>query len=228
MSQPSVEAYYDGISTQYDRARFTDRYHHRIAELEERFVVRAIGSGVPRVLEVGPGTGRFTRHLAELAERLTVCDLSQKMLDYVQARLRNPANAAFRHLPIERLNELEDYGQFDAAVAMRIIPHVPDWRAAIRSLLGAIKPGGLVIFDLWNRDSWVGLTRKLLNRRSEVLTHRLDRHTIRISVAELPVDIVDTFRWGYPRLGSVDFDRIGSRMAPSLAYSTVFCCRKRG
>jgi ubiquinone/menaquinone biosynthesis C-methylase UbiE len=226
MQQPSVENYYDGISSRYDKARFSHKYHSRVASREEAFVTSQIGSKVNHALEVGPGTGRFTQHLVSLADELTVCDLSQGMLESVQQRLDNPAHVDFQHLSIERLSDLPTYGKYDVAVAMRIIPHVPDWNHALQTLVSSVRPGGLVIFDLWSRSSWVGLTRALLRRQSEVLTHRLTWREISTSLEKLPIEICDAYRWGYPRIGNLHIDRVGSQIFPSYAYSTIFCCQK--
>ncbi|MHB8079038.1 MAG: class I SAM-dependent methyltransferase [Candidatus Krumholzibacteriia bacterium] len=227
MSRHAVDRYYDGISGEYDRERFGTPYMRAVAEAEERRVAAWLAPRQERLLEVGPGTGRFTRHLAGLADDLQVCDISQKMLDTVRQRLGEQPQVTYRLLGIEELPGLPDYGRFDAAVAMRIVPHVPDWRSALTTLCDAVRPGGLVIFDLWNRDSYVGLTRRLLRRRAEVLTHRLSRVEIRAALAALPVDPVASYRWGYPRLGRFSLDVPGARLCPDWAYSIVTCARRR-
>ena len=228
MPRHDVDRYYDDLSGEYDRERFGNAYGRAVATAEERRVAAWLAPRQERVLEVGPGTGRFTQHLAGLASALQVCDISQKMLDTVRQRLGEQPHVTYRLLGIEKLPSLSDYGRFDAVVAMRIVPHVPDWRAALMTLCGAVRPGGLVIFDLWNRDSYVGLTRRLLRRRTEVLTHRLARAEIRAALAALPVDPVGSYRWGYPRLGPFSLDAPGSRLCPSWAYSIVTCARRRG
>ena len=227
MSRHAVDQYYDDISGEYDRERFGTTYMRTVAEAEERRVAAWLAPRQERVLEIGPGTGRFTRHLAGLAGTLQVCDISEKMLDTVRQRLGEQPHVTYRLLGIEELTGLPGYGRFDAAVAMRIIPHVPDWRSALTVLCGAVRPGGLVIFDLWNRDSYVGLTRLLLRRRTEVLTHRLSRAEIREALAALPADLIASYRWGYPRLGRFSLDTPGSRLCPSCAYSIVTCARTR-
>lgn len=42
---------------------------------------------------------------------------------------------------------------FDAITAFQVLEHIPDVRAAFRSLRRALKPGGRLLVETWNRDS---------------------------------------------------------------------------
>jgi SAM-dependent methyltransferase len=201
-------------------------YHRGVAEREEEFVVNALRPRQGRVLEVGPGTGRITRHLALLADSLTVCDVEEAMLEKVQARLGADDRVDYRSLDLERLNELPDYGRYDAAVAVRVVPHADDWRKGLEQLLGAVRPGGLAVFDLWNRQSFVGSLMRLFPRSEPAAAHRVTRREIREAIASLPAEIIAAYRWGYPRLGPIHLDDLGSAFFPSWAYSTLYCVRK--
>jgi SAM-dependent methyltransferase len=154
-------------------------YHRGVAEREEEFVVNMLRPRQERVLEVGPGTGRITRHLVKLAGSLTVCDRDEAMLEKVRRRLGDHERVAYYPIALEDLHQTPDYGRFDAAVAVRVAPHAADWRVAIDRLLGAVRPGGLVVFDLWNRQSFVGALMKLFPRDEPVPVHRLTRREIR-------------------------------------------------
>jgi SAM-dependent methyltransferase len=225
MQRKDVSDYYDAISSDYERKRFANRYYASVARKEEKFV--AAHTDGPRVLEVGPGTGRFTRHLVQCAGTLTVCDTSERMLTRVRDSLGDVADIDYQQLAMENLTQLPNFGRYDTAIAMRVIPHIVDWRGAIISLHDAVRPGGVVIFDLWNNESFIGLVRKLFRRRSAVYTHRLRRVDIRDAVDSLNANVVATYRWGYPRVGALSLDELGSRVWPSAAYCTVFCCRTR-
>src|SRR5687768_8197169 len=78
-------------SSKFPCTRYLHRslYHRGVAEREEEFVVNLLRPRQARVLEVGPGTGRITRHLAPLADSLTVCDIDAEILNKVQARVGN-------------------------------------------------------------------------------------------------------------------------------------------
>jgi SAM-dependent methyltransferase len=201
-------------------------YHRGVAEREEEFVVNMLRPRQKHVLEVGPGTGRITRHLVELADSLTVCDRDEAMLAKVRQRLGARDNIDYCHITLENLEEAPGYGEFDAAVAVRVVPHAADWRGALVRLIGAVRPGGLVLFDLWSRQSFVGVLMKVFPRREPAPIHRLTRREIRDVVASLPAEIVATYRWGYPRLGPFHVDDLGSFLFPSWAYSTLYCVKR--
>jgi SAM-dependent methyltransferase len=199
-------------------------YHRGVAEREEEFVIAMLRPRQERVLEVGPGTGRITRHLAQLARSLVVCDHDASALGRLRERLADE-RIEYQPIALENLEQTPGYGGFDAAVAVRVVPHAADWRAAVDQLLAAVRPGALAIFDLWNRQSFVGALMKVFPRDEPV--HRLIRCEIREKIASLPADVVATYRWGYPRIGAVHADDLGAALFPSWAYSTLYCLRKR-
>jgi SAM-dependent methyltransferase len=53
-------------------------------ELRERFLLRHRSTGLPWVLEVGPGPGRFSGYIGGPADRLVQLDLSARVLDHLQ------------------------------------------------------------------------------------------------------------------------------------------------
>jgi SAM-dependent methyltransferase len=218
-----------GASPDRDCSLYLHRslYHRGVAEREEEFVINMLRPRQGRVLEVGPGTGRITRHLVAISDSLTVCDRDEEMLHKVRERLGPNQRVSYHAIALENLDQTPGYGWFDASVAVRVVPHAANWRKAIEQLLGAVRPGGLVIFDLWNRQSFVGALMKLFPRRESVPVHRLTRREIRVAIDSLPAQLIATYRWGYPRFGSLHVDDLGSVLFPSWAYSTLSCFRRR-
>lgn len=215
------------LPSEYDAYQFRSLYHRTVAEKEEEFVVNMLRPRQGRVLEVGPGTGRITRHLVHLAESLTVCDLYPAVLEKVAARLGPGEHTNYLPLAWEQLDRAPDFGRFDAAVAVRVVPHAADWRGAIASLFAAVRPGGLVLFDLWSRHSFVEALLKVIPRQEPIAVHRLPRREVQASLATLPGRRVSQYRWGYPRLGPFHLDELGALLAPSWAYSTLVCIQKQ-
>ena len=85
------------------------------------------------ILDVGCGDGRSTRRLAGAGYEVLG-------LDPVA-----PDEPGFRRGPLE---ELDEPGEFDAAVAIRSLHHVHDLDAAVRALAQALRPGSrLVVFE---------------------------------------------------------------------------------
>ena len=132
----------------------------------------------------GCGTGRFTRHLCQLAERVVAVDVDEAMLDKTRTRVGEAANISYHALSAEHWSRLPSFGSFDAVIAMRVIPHCDDWQAALRSAADAIRPEGLAIFDLWNRRSFVAWLLRRQGHDDLEIVHRLTPAAIRSAVEE--------------------------------------------
>jgi SAM-dependent methyltransferase len=205
-------------------ATFRGHYHRQVAEQEEEFVVGQLLPKVNRVLEIGPGTGRFTRHLEKLANKVVACDISSYVAEQLQQRFANSKTLEAKTLPLEQIHELPDFRRFDAAVAMRTIPFVENWTAALRTIRDAVRPGGIILFDLWCRQSFEYFMFRASLENEPVPAHRLSITEIKEGLATLNVSIVATYSWGFPRIGTLNVDFLGSLLFPNRAYSTTYCC----
>jgi SAM-dependent methyltransferase len=201
----------------------------RACEREEEFLLARLPLRMCRVLEVGPGAGRITRHLVRLSDELVICDNSVDNL----ARLRGllptfgaeGAQSRLHELEIGALSELPEYGTFDAAIAIRVLPLVDDWEQALWTLCDSVRPGGMVAFDLLSRRSWPGFVLRTL--RSRRLPNRmLAPAQIEAAVNALPLESIETFHWGYPRWACFDADRWCARLFPGLAFGRLFVARR--
>jgi SAM-dependent methyltransferase len=112
-----------------------------------------------RLLEVGPGTGYYSLHVADWIGRdgrLDIFDLQQEMLDHTMRRAREaglanivPTQGDARTLPYENAT-------FDGAFLVAVLGEVPDQEAALRELARVLKPGGrLVVGELFGDPHWV-------------------------------------------------------------------------
>lgn len=225
MKLPTAD-YYDRISSEYDRVRFASAYAVKVDRLEREFVLGVVEKG-SMVLEVGPGTGRFTQHLVKRVLKVVAVDQSRRMLDELCKKIDAP-NLYVHHLSLSQLSELPDYGSFDWVVCMRVLPHVENLESALTSLKQALKPGGKAVLDLWNGNSFVRWRSRIGRRvcggkKEEVLTryHTYAQMVRHLQQAEFKV--IDSVGWGYPRIGRFSLDTLGWKAAPGLAYSVVFC-----
>ena len=124
-----------------------------------------------RVLEVGPGTGYYSLHVADWVApdgRLDVLDLQPEMLDHTMRRAAQagvdnivPTQGDARTLPYPDES-------FDAACLTAVLGEIPDQLQALRELARVLKPGGrLVVGELFGDPHWVSPTR--LRERAEAV-----------------------------------------------------------
>lgn len=115
------------------------------------FLLKQLPSRCASILDIGCGTGRFARLLAERSDRVIAIDLSPKMIEVAKQQSEGYANIDFQ---VANILEWEfPVEQFDAIVSIATFHHLPLERL-LPSLKIALKPGGkLVILDLLEHES---------------------------------------------------------------------------
>jgi ubiquinone/menaquinone biosynthesis C-methylase UbiE len=101
-----------------------------------------------RVLEVGPGIGYYSPHVARWLEpkgTLEVLDIQQEMLDHTMQRAQ--ALGVSNIVPTRGDAQTLPYpdGRFDAAYLVATLGEVPDKGRALRELHRVLKPGGRLV-----------------------------------------------------------------------------------
>lgn len=110
-----------------------------------RWSVDLTGAGVgDRVLDAGCGNGRPLARLRERGCAAVGVDLSPGMA-------RSADTTAVAVGDVQRLPFPD--GAFDAAVALMMMYHVPDQKAAAGELRRVVRPGGLVVATTASRDN---------------------------------------------------------------------------
>jgi SAM-dependent methyltransferase len=101
-----------------------------------------------QVLDVGTGRGRFGAHLAAQGCRVTGVDLNPDMLEVARETARRRGVEARFEIRRGDATDLSALGTgcFDAVLCMELFDHLPDLRAALRAMRGALKPGGVLVF----------------------------------------------------------------------------------
>lgn len=128
----------------------------RIAVLSERrgdhggayddFIFDSIPGRCGHALEIGCGTGSFTRRLATKADRVTAIDLSDEMIRLARQHSTGYSNIDYRVADLLK-TELPAAG-FDCVVTIATLHHLP-LAAALDKIRGSLVPGGtLVIHDI--------------------------------------------------------------------------------
>jgi SAM-dependent methyltransferase len=115
-----------------------------------------------KLLEVGSGSGRFTSHALSTGADVFSIDFSNA----VEANYKNNGHhpnllivqASVYELPFDR-----DY--FDKVLCIGVLQHTPNPRLSFKKLVESLKPGGLLVTDIYLKSfSQVYLTPKYLFR----------------------------------------------------------------
>ena len=142
----------------FDRAV---EYYDKTRALLPETMERVLGNVVPelrdagRVLEIGAGTGRFTRPLFGAGIDIYGLDISQPMLERLLETSVDGAPSVIvgdaTHLPFT-----DD--SFGAGVGVHVLHLIPDWRAVLSELVRVIEPGGKFFLDVgdgWDQGEWL-------------------------------------------------------------------------
>ncbi|GLI36593.1 class I SAM-dependent methyltransferase [Geobacter hydrogenophilus] len=112
-------------------------------------LIRSYQPGAVSLLDLGCGTGRHSRLLADKGYKVHGVDASREML-HVAHEKSTGGTAAFSHGDIRDLRLDE---KFDAAVALFHVMSYQltndDLRASFESICRCLNPGGVFIFDFW-------------------------------------------------------------------------------
>jgi len=146
----------------------TDRlFAGSIPEIYDRFLVplifepyagdlaeRLAATGAQRVLETAAGTGVLTRAIASrlpAQASIVATDLNQPMLDHAAARQSDDRRIVWQQADALAL-PFEDQG-FDAVVCQFGVMFFPDKIHGYREARRVLKPGGRLLFNVWDRIS---------------------------------------------------------------------------
>jgi ubiquinone/menaquinone biosynthesis C-methylase UbiE len=148
------------------------------AEPHERYLLRHVPRQCDAGLELGCGTGEFSRRLASLARKVVALDVSAEMIRVARSRSAGQSNIEYvvgdmMTLPLEQ-------GGFDCVVSLNTLHHT-DTVQALRAMRGALSPGGtLLIADVLDRPGFGNLPLNLLAAAVRLARRTvLDRRTQR-------------------------------------------------
>jgi ubiquinone/menaquinone biosynthesis C-methylase UbiE len=154
----AVEKDFDRLAL-LDEGGWTQNNHYHA------FLLRHVAASCSNALEVGCGTGTFSRRLAERSQQVLALDLSAEMVRVARSRSAHLQNLEYRcadvmtcDLPVE---------SFDCIATIATLHHLP-LREVLLKLKHSVKPGGLLlVIDLFeperNLIKLSGLRDGLLN-----------------------------------------------------------------
>ncbi|MEH2423597.1 MAG: class I SAM-dependent methyltransferase [Nostoc sp.] len=115
------------------------------------FLLKQLPSDCKNVLDIGCGTGLFSRLLAKRVDKVIAIDLSPKMIEIAKQKSRQYPKIDYQ---VANILQWEfPVNQFDAIVSSATVHHLP-LENLMPNIQAALKPGGkLVILDLLEHES---------------------------------------------------------------------------
>lgn len=143
-----------------------------------------------RLLEIGCGIGRMTKHLAAIFGEVHSTDVSGEMVAKARGRLQAFPNVRFHETSgVDFAGLPDDY--FDAVFSAYVFQHVPDKEVIVSNIRDAFRvtrPGGILKlhtngveaaeYDALEKDTWAGAT--FSEREMRALARELDAQLVSI------------------------------------------------
>ena len=151
-----VRDYFDERSVEWERLYEQDpRFSRRLKLITHTLGDLLRASRIKNALDVGCGTGLYSRWLAERGVRVTAIDVSHSMLEIARSLSTDAQNPRFIQTDI---THFADSDQFDLVIALSVLEYVDYTRDVIRQLVSHVASGGYLVISVPNAK---GLTRKL-------------------------------------------------------------------
>jgi len=168
----------------------------RLALADEVLSGEATG-GPLRVLDAGCGDGLLTLSIARRHGEWALLGVDQRgdLLDGARQRAVGRSLGNVRFQPADLTQPLPE-GGFDAVVALECLHEIPDDEAALRTMAGALRPGGLLALQVPEED-WTPVLPGSTGIWREEVRHGYGREEIAADVRAAglePVELRPTYR----------------------------------
>jgi SAM-dependent methyltransferase len=122
------------------------------------YLLKQIPEGCKTALEIGCGTGLFSRLLAQKADQVVALDLSPEMINIAKQRSTAYPNISYQIADVLGWNFPKD--NFDCIVSIATLHHLP-LELILRRIKFGLKPNGcLMVLDLYQAE---GIRDSLMN-----------------------------------------------------------------
>jgi len=171
-SESSNRSFYDVDSATYDDQRWASKGGTLTNRAQQGILRTLCGDWKgERVLEVGPGTARFTIPLLQQSNRMTLLDISTGML----ATARQNIDAAGLSDGVDSYVEGSVYelpfddNSFDHALSLNVFNHLERPGEALRQLARVVRPGSTLLFNYANLQSYYWPAARRINQRRKAV-----------------------------------------------------------
>ena len=138
------------IQTDFDRIALLSAGDSDNNNVYCKFLLRRIPPDCIESLEIGCGTGAFSRLLATRSKRVLAIDLSPNMIRVAKARSQDFSNIEFQVADVMKIDFPPDH--FDSIVSIATLHHLPT-EEMLSKMKRALKPDGtLIILDLYEAE----------------------------------------------------------------------------
>ncbi len=149
----------------YGEKRFSGKAGKMIGDIEKETIFELLSNYTKNaencslgVLDVATGPGRLAFYLEDKIKgaKITAMDINENMLKRAKELAKiNGSKVKFvqgdlYHLPFEDKT-------FDDVVGLRFSMHLPDFANVLSELSRVLKPGGILVFDFFNKRSLLAL-----------------------------------------------------------------------
>ena len=150
----------DMIKADFDRIALLSEGRADHNDLYVNFLLRHLPLRLADTLEIGCGTGAFSRRLATRSERVLALDLSPNMIRLAKDRSAKQSNIDFRCADAVTWNFQAE--QFDCICSIATLHHLPT-EPMLLKIKSALKVGGmLLILDLFQADGLIDTLSNIL------------------------------------------------------------------
>ncbi len=166
-NETSNPSFYDADSSTYDQARWNSK-GGGFTNLAQQSIVSSLCAQwrEKQVIEIGPGTARFTIPLTKMGNHMTLVDISSGML----ATAKENIEAAGTIANVDDFVEGSIYdlpfedGTFDHAFSLNVFNHLEHPGEALNQMARVIKPGSTLLFNYANLHSYFWPAARKINK----------------------------------------------------------------
>jgi 2-polyprenyl-3-methyl-5-hydroxy-6-metoxy-1,4-benzoquinol methylase len=148
------------IREEFDRIALLKERYGSVSDIYGNYLIQQLPPNFENALEIGCGTGEFTRLLATRARSIVAIDLSSQMIRLAKSQSANCRNVEYLQGDVMRISL--PAGEYDCIVSMATLHHLPLVEALLK-MKAALKPNGvLIIHDLVAAAGIVEYARSVL------------------------------------------------------------------
>ena len=132
------------VREEFDRIALLTERHGSLSDIYRNYLLRHLPRHSENVLEIGCGTGEFTRLVASRAQNVVAIDLSSEMIRLAKSQSANYQN--IQYLLGDVMSDSLPAERYDCIVSLATLHHLPLGQALIK-MKGALKPNGVLIIQ---------------------------------------------------------------------------------